>query len=133
MGAEKTRVLNYLEMRYDFVSARNVLNNWMKTADVKDADYLDDNALKSLLEYLKDNAADAARVHAAIERLILGGDDAPAAVDAPVDTADNGGDNADNGGDNADNGGDNADNGDNGDANADNGGDNADNGDNGDA
>ena len=121
MGAEKTRVLSYLEMRYDFVSARNVLNNWMKTAGIKDdADYLDDNALKSLLGYLKDNAADAARVHAAIERLILGGDDAPAAVDAPADTADN----ADNGGDNVDNGdapADSADNADNGDNGGDNG------------
>lgn len=85
MGANKTRVLNMMEMRYDYVSARNVFNNWRKEVGLKeDADFLDDNALKSLLEYLKNHAAEAGRVHAAIERLILAGDepqDAPAPVE----------------------------------------------------
>ena len=78
MGANKTQITNYLEMRFDYQSARNVLVNWRKSAKIKeDLDSFDDNQLRSLLDYLKENAADATRVHAAIERCIL-------SQDAPV-------------------------------------------------
>ena len=72
MGASKTQITNYLEMRYDYQSARNVLVNWRKAAKIKDdLDSFDDNQLRSLLDYLKENASEATRVHEAIERLIL--------------------------------------------------------------
>lgn len=75
MGATKSHILNLLEMRFDFQSARNVLNNWKKFAQIKDdADELNDDKLKSLLAYLQNNAPDATRVLAAIERLILAKD-----------------------------------------------------------
>ena len=75
MGASKTQITNYLEMRFDYQSARNVLVNWRKSAKIKDdIDSFDDNQLRSLLDYLKENAADATRVHAAIERCILSHD-----------------------------------------------------------
>ena len=75
MGASKTQITNYLEMRFDYQSARNVLVNWRKSAKIKDdLDSFDDNHLRSLLDYLKENAADATRVHAAIERCILSQD-----------------------------------------------------------
>ena len=78
MGISKTQITNYLEMRYDYQSARNVLVNWRKTAKIKDdIDSFDDNHLRSLLDYLKENASDATRVHAAIERLILKSDSQP--------------------------------------------------------
>ena len=72
MGASKTKIMNLLEMRFDYQSARNVVSNWHKSAGIKgDPDNLDDVQLRSLLDYLKTNAADATRVHDAIERLIL--------------------------------------------------------------
>ncbi len=75
MGVSKTHITNLLEMRFDFLSARNVLNNWRKIAGIKeDIDDFDDNSLKSLLAYLKDDAPDAKRVHDAIERLIINKD-----------------------------------------------------------
>ena len=75
MGATKTQITNLLEMRFDYQSARNVLNNWRKFAQIKeDPDPMTDVQLVSLLEYLKANAPDAARVHAAVERLILAQD-----------------------------------------------------------
>ena len=84
MGASKTQIMNYLEMRYDYLSARNVLSNWRKTAGIKDEiEELDDCHLKNLLEYLKSTASDATRVHAAIERLILS-DCGSCCVSAPV-------------------------------------------------
>lgn len=83
MGASKTQIMNYLEMRFDYQSARNVMYNWRKTAGIKDElESLDDNHLKCLLSYLKANAADATRVHAAIERLILS--DCDGCVEAPA-------------------------------------------------
>lgn len=103
MGASKTQIMNYLEMRFDYQSARNVLNNWRRTVGIKDElESLDDCQLKCLLAYLKTNAADATRVHAAIERLILSDCEAccapveetvvetpveDAVVDAPVEDA----------------------------------------------
>ena len=36
MGASKTQVMNLLEMRFDYQSARNVLVNWRKAAGIKD-------------------------------------------------------------------------------------------------
>ncbi len=85
MSADKSKVLNILEMRYDYMSSRNVLNNWRKAAGIReDSDSLNDEALKSLLAYLKENAADAVRVHGAIERMILAKDtpeEAPAVVE----------------------------------------------------
>jgi hypothetical protein len=94
MGASKTQIMNYLEMRFDYQSARNVLNNWRRTVGIKDElESLDDCQLKCLLAYLKTNAADATRVHAAIERLILSDCEACCApveenvVDAPVEEA----------------------------------------------
>ncbi len=75
MGVSKTHITNLLEMRFDFLSARNVLNNWRKLAGIKeDIEDFDDNSLKSLLAYLKDDAPDAKRVHDAIERLIINKD-----------------------------------------------------------
>lgn len=72
MGATKTQVMNLLELRYDYQSARNVLVNWRKAAGIKeDSENLDDAQLRCLLAYLKNNEAAAERVHAAIERLIL--------------------------------------------------------------
>ena len=35
MGATKTQITNLLEMRFDYQSARNVLNNWRKFAQIK--------------------------------------------------------------------------------------------------
>ena len=86
MGASKTQVMNLLELRYDYQSARNVLVNWRKAAGIKeDVDSLDDVQLRCLLAYLKDNAAEAKRVHDAIERLILTDNgDAPAVEAAPA-------------------------------------------------
>lgn len=78
MGASKTQITNFLEMRYDYQSARNVLVNWRKAAKIKeDLDSFDDNQLRSLLDYLKENASEATRVHAAIERLILNQESQP--------------------------------------------------------
>ena len=75
MGVSKTHITNLLEMRFDYLSARNVINNWRKIAGIKDdIDDFDDNSLKSLLAYLKDDAPDAKRVHDAIERLIINKD-----------------------------------------------------------
>ena len=75
MGVSKTHITNLLEMRFDFLSARNVLNNWRKSAGIKeDIDDFDDNSLKSLLAYLKENAPDAKRVQDAVERLIINKD-----------------------------------------------------------
>lgn len=72
MGATKTQITNLLEMRFDYQSARNVFNNWRRFAQIKeDPDPISDVQLVSLLEYLKANAPDATRVHAAVERLIL--------------------------------------------------------------
>lgn len=88
MSADKTKVLNILEMRYDYQSSRNVLSNWRKAAGIRDdSDTLNDEALKSLLAYLKENAADAVRVHAAVERMILSDnkEDAPVVEDAKVE------------------------------------------------
>lgn len=82
MGATKTQITNLLEMRYDYQSARNVLNNWRKFAQIKeDVDPMTDTHLVSLLEYLKANAPEACRVHAAVERLILAKDAADAQLD----------------------------------------------------
>ncbi len=82
MGATKTQITNLLEMRYDYQSARNVLNNWRKFAQIKeDVDPMTDTHLVSLLEYLKANAPEACRVHAAVERLILAKDVADAQHD----------------------------------------------------
>ena len=75
MGVSKTHITNLLEMRFDFLSARNVLNNWRKSVGIKeDIDDFDDNSLKSLLAYLKENAPDAKRVQDAVERLIINKD-----------------------------------------------------------
>ncbi len=72
MGATKTQVMNLLELRYDYQSARNVLVNWRKAAGIKDdSENLDDAQLRCLLAYLKNNESAAERVYAAIERLIL--------------------------------------------------------------
>ncbi len=82
MGATKTQITNLLEMRYDYQSARNVLNNWRKFAQIKeDVDPMTDTHLVSLLDYLKANAPEACRVHAAVERLILAKDAADAQHD----------------------------------------------------
>ncbi len=75
MGVSRTHITNLLEMRFDFLSARNVLNNWRKSAGIKeDIDEFEDNNLKSLLAYLKENAPDAKRVLDAIDRLIINKD-----------------------------------------------------------
>ena len=96
MGASKTQIMNYLEMRFDYQSARNVMANWRKTAGIKEElETLNDCHLKCLLAYLKTNAAEATRVHAAIERLILNADGTDccatpveeAVVEAPVEEA----------------------------------------------
>jgi len=72
MGAAKTHITNLIEMRFDYQSARNILQNWRKLNGIKEEpEVYDDAHLASLLEYLKEEAKDAARVHAAIERLIL--------------------------------------------------------------
>ena len=88
MSADKQKVFNILEMRFDYQSSRNVFYNWRKSVGIREEpETLNDEDLKSLLGYLKENAAGADRVHAAIERLILASDDAPAAevaVEAPV-------------------------------------------------
>ncbi len=88
MSADKQKVFNILEMRFDYQSSRNVFYNWRKSVGIREEpETLNDEDLKSLLGYLKENAAGADRVHAAIERLILATDDAPAAevaVEAPV-------------------------------------------------
>jgi len=78
MSADKQKVFNILEMRFDYQSSRNVFYNWRKTAGIREeCDTLNDEDLKSLLSYLKENAAGADRVYAAIERLILATDNAP--------------------------------------------------------
>lgn len=95
MGATKSHILNLLEMRFDFQSARNVLNNWRKFAQIKDdSDDLNDDKLKSLLAYLQNNAPDATRVMAAVERLILANDvepNAPAVenIEQPAENIEN--------------------------------------------
>lgn len=81
MGVDKSHLLNLLEMRFDYQSARNILVNWRKSSSRKEElSDLNDEDLKSLLTYLRDNAPEATRVHTAIERLIL-------AHDAPRDIA----------------------------------------------
>ena len=91
MSADKQKVFNILEMRFDYQSSRNVFYNWRKSVGIREEpETLNDEDLKSLLGYLKENAAGADRVHAAIERLILATDDTPAAevaVEAPVEEA----------------------------------------------
>ncbi len=86
MSASQTHIMNLLEMRFDYQSARNVFANWCKSSSIKSEPVsLDDAQLKSLLAYLTTNAPEAKRVHGAIERLILNTkDDAPVAVDAPA-------------------------------------------------
>ena len=85
MSANKLRITNILELRFDYVSARNVLANWRKLNGIKDdVEEFGDAELSSLLKYLKDEAPDAGRVIAAVEGLILNPvvDDTPAVVAA---------------------------------------------------
>ena len=72
MSANKLRITNILELRFDYVSARNVLANWRKLNGIKDeVEEFGDAELSSLLKYLKAEAPDAGRVIAAVEGLIL--------------------------------------------------------------
>ena len=85
MSANKLRITNILELRFDYVSARNVLANWRKLNGIKDeVEEFGDAELSSLLKYLKAEAPDAGRVIAAVEGLILNPvvDDTPAVVAA---------------------------------------------------
>lgn len=85
MSADKSRVLNFLEIRFDYLSARNVLSNWRKVNGIKDEiDSFDDAQLRSLLDFLKSEFADAGRTIAGIEHLILNPDvnDRPAVAAA---------------------------------------------------
>ena len=85
MSADKSRVLNFLEIRFDYLSARNVLSNWRKVNGIKDEiDSFDDAQLRSLLDFLKSEFADAGRTIAGIEHLILNPDvnDKPAVAAA---------------------------------------------------
>ena len=85
MGASKTQVTNYLEMRFDYLSARNILINWRKSVGLREnIENFDDSQLKSLLAYLKENEAGAKRVHDAIERLILSGGNTISSEPEPV-------------------------------------------------
>lgn len=75
MGANNTQIMNLLEMRFDYQSARNVLNNWRKLNGIKgEPEELDDAQLKSFLIYLKEEAPAAMRLQDSIERLILNKD-----------------------------------------------------------
>ena len=90
MSADKHRITNILEMRYDYISARNVLSNWRKLNGIKDeVENFGDAELSSLLQYLKTEAADAGRVISAVERLILQpvAEDKPAADAAVIEAA----------------------------------------------
>ena len=90
MSADKHRMTNILEMRYDYISARNVLANWRKLNGIKDeVENFGDAELSSLLQYLKTEAADAGRVISAVERLILQpvAEDKPAADAAVIEAA----------------------------------------------
>ena len=90
MSADKHRITNILEMRYDYISARNVLANWRKLNGIKDeVENFGDAELSSLLQYLKTEAADAGRVISAVERLILQpvAEDKPAADAAVIEAA----------------------------------------------
>ncbi len=72
MSADKNRVINYLELRFDYLSARNVLNNWRKVNNIKDEiESFDDAQLRSLVVYLQSQSVDAARTIAGLEKLIL--------------------------------------------------------------
>ena len=85
MSANKQRITNILELRFDYVSARNVLANWRKLNGIKDeVEDFGDAELSSLLNYLKSEAPDAGRVISAVEGLILNPvvDDKPAVVAA---------------------------------------------------
>ena len=86
MGASKTHVLNLLEMRFDYVSARNVWNNWRKADKRKDdPEELSDADLKSLHKYLESDYPDAKRVQSAVYNLILNPDvEVPHVEVAPV-------------------------------------------------
>lgn len=90
MSADKHRITNILEMRYDYISARNVLANWRKLNGIKDeVENFGDAELSSLLQYLKTEAPDAGRVISAVERLILQpvAEDKPAADAAVIEAA----------------------------------------------
>ena len=90
MSADKHRITNILEMRYDYISARNVLSNWRKLNGIKDeVETFGDAELSSLLQYLKTEAPDAGRVISAVERLILHPvqEDKPSADAAVIEAA----------------------------------------------
>ncbi len=85
MSIDKIRITNLLELRYDYMSARNVLNNWQKQSGIKeDLNDFSDAQIRSLVIYLKNNAPEASRTIGGLERLILNADNEPVVEAAPV-------------------------------------------------
>ncbi len=67
----KTHVLNLLEMRFDYQSARNVVTNWRKGAGLKGdpADY-GMGELSALADYIEANNEGASSVATAVRKAV---------------------------------------------------------------
>lgn len=81
----KTDVLNRLEMRFDYQSARNVLNNWRKSTGSREDGDLEVTDVAALADYLEEEHENVADVAAALRRVTGGAK--PAASSAPAPEA----------------------------------------------
>ena len=74
----KDDVLNRLEIRYDYQSSRNVLNNWRKAVGLKEeAPSFSVDDVNSLADYLEALAEDTNEVADSIRRLVVVEEKAP--------------------------------------------------------
>lgn len=64
----KTDVLNRLEMRFDYQSARNVLNNWRKSTGSREDGDLEVTDVAALADYLEEEHENVADVAARASR-----------------------------------------------------------------
>ncbi len=91
MGAKvmRTQILNLLESRFDYQSARNVLSNWRKGKGIKD-DIAEWNAadVHDLAAYLESSAENSGELADKIRRLTNGAE--PVALEAAPEEVDSG-------------------------------------------
>ncbi len=72
MGTTQQHILNLLETKFDYQSARNVLTNWQKAHTIKSLPTeLDDEMLAQLVSYLKTEHAEHTALIGKVEALVL--------------------------------------------------------------
>ncbi len=84
----KTHVLNLLEMRFDYQSARNVLTNWRKGAGMKeDPAELGAVEVSALADYIESNNEGASGVATAVRNAATAQDAKPVKAVPKVEPA----------------------------------------------